>query len=492
MLAHTCSGIVVGSGCWAMCLSICCISLFATALGFGSDLDLVDSFLTLQPRQDLEGTDGLIRTFGPPLCGGEDPCDLPPSCPAGKEELCRYDVYDSAVAAIYFVKRGRAELALPILDTFTKLLYPTGPVPLGRLYTDLPSNRTLTLLAASLRSHGHGSESIAEQHVDTGNNAWVGMAFAHYASATGSACHALVAHDILEALRRSTSCNDALRGFMGRPQSSGFYRSSEHAIDMYALARMLGETEVQQSARAFVKGMWGQNSNPGCSQTYHSSTSGAKRCDPSPRLDNTAVAADVQIWGILAQVDLDPARVHGLLEFSFSPDGLWTQDEDLAYPNEDPLLGVRFSSFGNGAQWEISAGFAMALKESGTVMSQFLSNQTASQSAVVKMLEDRRQQVLSSLRILLRRYRCIPGSVLGGNFSAWKQNRQCAKHGTCGRHPGGSDTGLGWAYFRYPHVASTAWAGLLFLQEAGAPNVNPFATPANQMPIYSAAMGTRC
>ena len=29
---------------------------------------------------------------------------------------------------------------------------------------------------------------VADGAVDTGNNAWVGMAFAHYAAATGDAC----------------------------------------------------------------------------------------------------------------------------------------------------------------------------------------------------------------------------------------------------------------------------------------------------------------
>ena len=39
---------------------------------------------------------------------------------------------------------------------------------------------------------------VADGAPDTGNNAWVGMAFAHYAAAAEDACYSLVAHDILE------------------------------------------------------------------------------------------------------------------------------------------------------------------------------------------------------------------------------------------------------------------------------------------------------
>ena len=32
-------------------------------------------------------------------------------------------------------------------------------------------------------------------------------------------------------------------------------------------------------------------------------------------------------------------------------------------------------------------------------------------------------------------------------------------------YPGGSDTGIGWTYLRYPHAAATAWTGLLMLYQ---------------------------
>ena len=53
----------------------------------------------------------------------------------------------------------------------------------------------------------------------------------------------------------------------------------------------------------------------------------------------------------------------------------------------------------------------------------------------------------------------IPASVLGGNIAAYRKNDHASAY------PGGSDTGIGWTYLRYPHAASTAWAGLLLLYQ---------------------------
>merc|ERR1719199_149225 len=86
-----------------------------------------------------------------------------------------------------------------------------------------------------------------------------------------------------------------------------------------------------------------------------------------------------------------------------------------------------------------------------------------------------------SIRHLLAVYGAVPASVLGGNLAAYVRNDHAAAY------PGGSDTGIGWTYLRYPHAASTAWAGLLLLyqfdeDEEIDENANPFAPPANYVP----------
>ena len=61
------------------------------------------------------------------------------------------------------------------------------------------------------------------------------------------------------------------------------------------------------------------------------------------------------------------------------------------------------------------------------------------------------------------------------------------KNDHAAKYPGGSDTGIGWTYLRYPHVAATAWAGMLLLyqfddDDAVDEDANPFAPPERPVP----------
>lgn len=70
----------------------------------------------------------------------------------------------------------------------------------------------------------------------------------------------------------------------------------------------------------------------------------------------------------------------------------------------------------------------------------------------------------------LVQYGSVLGSVLGGNYEAYVHGDRASEY------PGGSDTGMGWAYLRHPHTAATAWTGLMLLQ------ANPFAPPVQPVP----------
>ena len=134
--------------------------------------------------------------------------------------------------------------------------------------------------------------------MDTGNNAWVGMAFAHYAAASGDACYSVVANDLLAALSKSTQCRDALQGFGSRlPPFPAFYRSTENNTDMFALSHMLGAsgTESNTIAGAFVRGMWSRLSD--FKVSYATGTGGAEQCDATvPAAAPAAVDAQCVPW----------------------------------------------------------------------------------------------------------------------------------------------------------------------------------------------------
>ena len=214
-----------------------------------------------------------------------------------------------------------------VLDAFITLLYPTGNVTAGLDYgagTLLPSRRSLTLLAAGYTDKPayagvYEGVGVADGAVDTGNNAWVGvafanpspsptpnpgpdpnqvgMAFAHYSAATGDGCYSLVAHDLLAALVKSTPCTDELQGFGSRlAPFPANYRSTEHNTDMFALAHMLGAAgaAAETQAAAFVHGMWARHvGDAGSDPTYAVGTGNAAPCDATVPPGPAAVNAQL-------------------------------------------------------------------------------------------------------------------------------------------------------------------------------------------------------
>lgn len=458
-----------------------------------SCLAAVDTFLDSQPRATYKNGAALVQTYGASSPGSGGPCgencQLPVPCPDFEVTgWCRFDTYDNALVAIYYTMRGQHDKAKRILDAFIQLLYPEQEVPTVTFGAadGLPSKRLLTLLAASYTPKGatagqYWGDGVADGAVDTGNNAWVAIAFARYAAATGQACYALPARDIFQAIKSRASCNDALQGFMARfPPYPGNYRSTEHNIDLFALSRMLGEQSAQASAAHFVTSMKGYTLTTGAAAVYATGTSGAVPCDAA--MVSAAVPVDAQLWNILADA-ADPAGVKSALRFSLQDagqrnlggtSGFRVEDEDLmgngrGQGQGQVHSGLRFSSFGSGAQWENTASGVMAMIHYRATAGEV----PGLSDAIVKMR--------SSLERLLGLYGAVPASILGGNMKAYQlQNRSS-------QYPGGSDTGLGWTYLRYPHTAATAWTGMMIImqsteQDAVDEQGNPYSVPTSPVP----------
>ena len=264
---------------------------------------------------------------------------------------------------------------------------------------------------------------MADGALDTGNNAWVGMAFAHYAAATGDGCYADVARDILFALKLRATCDGKLGGFASRFKPyPHFYRSTEHNIDMYALSTMLGDGDAAKNAHTFVKGMY---SAGGVDGSYATGTGDAHHCDDEVPLAPSAV--DAQFWNMLAGADMDAARKHESIGSALKTAGdagskqatvgLWQEDIDRI-GNKDgvgignKMYGVRFSTWGHGIQWENTASAAMA-------MVRYLQLYKDDEKPLETDVADRVAGARDSLRTLLGVYGCVPASILGGNIAAW-------------------------------------------------------------------------
>eukprot|EP00435_Cladocopium_sp_Y103_P036981 s2585_g9.t1 len=371
-------------------------------------LQFLDEFLEKQPRQKFLKNAGLLQTFGSSLGGGScDLCELPEQCPEfGSSQRCRFDVYDNAVAeaqlamgdgnlgnsmgAIYLTKRGKIAAAREILDAFIHQLYPAQKVPhvtFGER-DGLPSGRWLTLVGSSyteaeVKPGIYWGKNVVDGGVDTGNNAWVGIALAQFAAETGESCYLVAARDILTALKKGADCNDKLLGFMAklRPYPAN-YRSTEHNIDVYALAKILGDEDgssawvasrvitwdhmllvtatamilissplsstifwwancemcvgssldtwedAMNRARIFVQEMFGHNDR--YPKSFAMGTDGAVPCDTTTM--KTAVPADGQFWTLLAGVEQAKERQVSALSDalqSVEDGGMLTTDEDV-------------------------------------------------------------------------------------------------------------------------------------------------------------------
>eukprot|EP00435_Cladocopium_sp_Y103_P029321 s2585_g7.t1 len=155
--------------------------------------------------------------------------------------------------------------------------------------------------------------------------------------------------------------------------------------------------------------------------------------------------------------------------------GPWHQDliGNAANRSAGSLRGLRFTNWGNGVQWENTASAMMAM-----VMFQEKHGEAALPGIDLK---GEVKAIRKSMLKLLDTYNAIPASVLGGNKQAWRKNEHAR------RFPGGSDTGIGWSYYRYPHIASSAWLGLALLQKPTEDSpvnhhANPYGVPQKPLP----------
>ena len=275
-----------------------------------------------------------------------------------------------------------------------------------------------------------------------------------------------------------------------------FYRSTEHNIDMFALSTMLGDTKAAESAHTFVANMY---SAGGVNGSYATGTGDATRCDNSVPLAPSAV--DAQFWNLLAMADANMGRKEASIGLALKEAGepgsvhanvgLWEVDTDRIGNSDGggkgaQLSGVRFSTWGHGVQWENTASAAMAM-----VKYLELAKEGNSQQPMSTDISQRIADVYTSLKSILAVYKCVPASILGGNIAAWIKNDHSAPF------PGGSDTGIGWTYLRYPHVAASAWTGLLLLYQFDQngkvdEDANPFAPPSKPVPKESKSPDAKC
>jgi hypothetical protein len=395
-------------------------------------LSYIDTWIAGRPQMH-----GLLRTY---------------------DTINRHDVYDNALAVCYLTMRRHFTQAKPILDAFARHLYGnSSPDILGcAISAELPSGSTrLNLL---LDSYGD-----SDRATDMGNNLFVGIAFARYAAASGESSYASIAHDILAAIMASRGCNDELGGIMRRLPSSQMndMRSCEHNIDLKSLARMLREDAPQKSAEKFVSSLFTPYTCNGTARAkYRIGTQPAEKGSsfPSSSISDWpegGFVTDTTCWNVLADADSEnPASLGQALKSALSE-----VDATDVYEGEK-YYGVKFSSLGQGIQWENTCSATAAMEH-------FLRQYPEVVESMVMgdMLKERITLYRDSIKRMLSKYHCMYASV----------------------HPTG-DTGLGWKYLVTPHLGATAWAGMQLLHEAHGHAANPYGVPPGALPRKSEVM----
>jgi hypothetical protein len=338
----------------------------------------------------------------------------------------RADTYDSAVACIFFMERGRMDRARDLGDALVAALNHDA-IGGGRI---VAASRAHELLDRGL---GNTTSIFTPDggRRDVGNMSWAGLALTRLYHKTRAYRYLHAAETIGRWIIGNCTVTDDWGGFSGGEDHWGtryLWRSVEHNVDAFAFFANLhhltgdeGWAEASASARKLVLACRvTEKSNV----VYYCTGTGETQV-----LNDTVVPTDTQSWTALAGIDPGANEGYSLLYM------MHHMDETTG-----GFRGTRFARGGRGIQNEATAGAAMALWLSRAGLRQASEPYYAS---LVRQIDE------------------------APNADGYGVVATPAPEADTG-------PGLGWKYFNFLHVASTAWTGLALLarEDAGA---NPYA-----------------
>ncbi|GAB6041380.1 hypothetical protein [Endothiovibrio diazotrophicus] len=379
-------------------------------------LERIDLFLEQQMDQFTVSGPRYAQTYRPPAAGF-----------GGDHHLVYYraDTYDTAMACIYFLVRGDVARARDLGDGIVQALN-HDPKGGGRIVATTMANRLLDPaqnFATSIYVPDGGRR-------DVGNLSWAGIALTRLYHRTRTHRYLNAAETIGQWILDHCTKEDPWRGFTGGEDHWGgkyHWRSVEHNVDCVAffdnLHQLTGKAvweTARESARTLVKACL-------VDERYYITGTGEQQ-----DLNAGVAPTDCQSWVSLARID--PATEARSLHYMI----------DAMQAESGGFVGTKFARDGAEIQNEATAGAAMALWFARGVDAAF---------------ETTAQAYIDSLT---RQITEAPNSI---------------GYGVVATPAEAADTGpgLGWKYFNYLHVASSAWTGLAILgQENHA--ANPYAS----------------
>jgi hypothetical protein len=383
----------------------------------GAALDRLELFLEQQMDQFTLGGPRFAQTYR-----------LPPGALTGKYGTMHFraDTYDSAVACIFFLERGRMDRARDLGDALVAALNHDA-LGGGRI---VAASRANELLDPGL---GHTTSIFTPDggRRDVGNMCWAGLALTRLYHRTRGYRYLHAAETIGRWIIANCTVDDDWRGFSGGEDHWGTkykWRSVEHNVDAFSffanLHHLTGDAkwaDASASARTLVLA---------CRITekrdvvYYCTGTGETQV-----LNRGVVPTDTQSWTALAGIDPGPNEGYSLIYM-------------MRHMNTTSagFQGARFARDGTEVQNEATAGAAMAL--------------WLSKAGLQRAAED-------YYASLLRQMDEAPNAD---------------GYGVVATPAAEADTGpgLGWKYFNFLHVASSAWTGLALLAKDD-PGANPYA-----------------
>jgi hypothetical protein len=334
----------------------------------------------------------------------------------------RADTYDTAVAAIYLTLRGNLKRACDLADGLCAALE----------HDSLGGGRIVaaTKATAVIDSDNNYATSVFYPDGatrDIGNMCWAGFALTRIYAKTHQYRYLYNALLIGNWITANCAVADTWQGFSGGEEfwgSKRLWRSVEHNIDVYALflnLYALTRDAAWQDAANKAKTLVMASRLPA---GYYVTGTGNDQT-----LNDGVVPTDTQSWSALAGINPDgnaQSLQYMLDNFATTTNG---------------YRGFKFALAGSGVQNEVTAGAAMALHLQGGAFRE--------RAAVYYDSLERQQKSATNTDGL--------GLVATPGPEA------------------DTGQGLGWKYFNWLHVASTAWTGLAFLARDNA-YANPYQT----------------
>ncbi|WP_417610283.1 hypothetical protein [Owenweeksia hongkongensis] len=363
-------------------------------------LERIDLFLEQQMDQFITSGPRYVQTYRPPTAG----------FPGDHHNVFyRADTYDTSMACIYFIVRGDLQRARDLGDGLVQAMN-HDPKGEGRIVAASYANRLVDPnknYATSIYVPDGGRRDI-------GNMSWAGIALTRLFHATKTHRYLHAAEIIGQWIITNCTKTDSWKGFTGGEDhwdNKYEWRSVEHNTDcvsffdnLFALTGNPVWETARESARTLVKACLVQN-------TFYITGTGIGQ-----NLNTSVIPTDCQSWVSLAHVnpETDQSCLMFMSQMETSSKG---------------FLGTKFAMAGAEIQNEATAGAAMALWFARDKSSDF------------------EQKALAYMDSLERQIKESPNGI---GYGVVATPAEVADTGE----------GLGWQYFNYLHVASSAWTGL--------------------------------